>query len=79
MKESALDIPGLRPPVLRPATVKALDAYLAFRQRLRNLYLFDLEPTLILPLLGAAPTAWEPVRDDLAAFAAAVEQIAADI
>jgi hypothetical protein len=32
-----------------------------------------------MPLFRAAPTAWEPVRDDLAAFADACEQIAAEI
>lgn len=69
LRRAALDIPGVRPPVLGEAQVAALEPYLAFRHRFRNLYLFDLDPRLVLPLLTGARDAWSAARSELMAFA----------
>jgi hypothetical protein len=76
LEDATLDLPKLRPPVLRPATARLLEPYLAFRHRFRNLYLFDLDAGLTAPLVEDAGPAWEATRADLARFAEALEAIA---
>ncbi|MBK6849068.1 MAG: hypothetical protein IPG96_16550 [Proteobacteria bacterium] len=64
-----MSIPQTRPAVLSEATVAQLDSYLAFRHRFRNLYLFDLEASLLEPLLRSElPVAWAATRAELDAF-----------
>lgn len=52
---------------------------LGFRHRFRNLYLFDLDRELILPLLRDTPTVWRQARGDLDSFADAMERLASDL
>jgi hypothetical protein len=63
-----LDIPELRPAVLTRATAAALDPFLAFRHRFRNLYVFDLEREPMLALLGRGSAAWALFDADFDAF-----------
>jgi hypothetical protein len=63
-----LDIPELRPAVLTRATAAALDPFLAFRHRFRNLYVFDLERAPMLGLLARGEDAWRRFDADLESF-----------
>lgn len=76
LEDATLDLPKLRPPVLRPSTARLLEPYLAFRHRFRNLYLFDLDAALTAPLVADAGLAWQAARADLAGFAEELEAIA---
>jgi hypothetical protein len=76
LESSTLDLPRTRPPVLAQDTAKHLEPYLAFRHRFRNLYLFDLEKALIMPLLAGASPAWEACSRDLVVFCEQLDLIA---
>ena len=79
LADATLDLPQIRPAVLSEATARVLEPYLAFRHRFRNLYLFDLEPRLVLPLLTDAPAAWAAAAADLGAFAAHLDALAGEL
>jgi hypothetical protein len=68
LSSMTLDVPELRPAVLARATAAALDPFLAFRHRFRNLYVFDLEREPMLALLSRGPDAWARFDTDLVAF-----------
>ncbi|MBI5025848.1 MAG: hypothetical protein HZC12_03785 [Nitrospirae bacterium] len=51
LKNMALDIKGLRPPVLSSATERQLEEYLKFRHLVRSIYGFELEETKMSPLI----------------------------
>lgn len=76
LDEAILDLPKMRPPVIRRETAKRLEPYLAFRHRFRNLYLFDLEKQLLLPLVNKIPNTWDATSEDLRTFCAKLEEIA---
>jgi hypothetical protein len=63
-----LDIPERRPAVLTRSTATALDPFLAFRHRFRNLYVFDLERAPLLVLLARGEDAWRQFDADLEIF-----------
>lgn len=63
-----LEIEEQRPAVLSPETANALDPYLAFRHRFRNLYVFELERAPLVALLERAPDAHHRFGSDLSAF-----------
>ncbi len=63
-----VEIAKIRPAVLRVETARALDAYLAFRHRFRNLYLFDLDAGAMAPLVARAPEVWTDAERDLRRF-----------
>ena len=79
LENATLDLPGIRPPVLAESTARILEPYLAFRHRFRNLYLFDLDAGLVLPLLSEAPAAWTTVSADLGHFAVHLDTVAAEL
>jgi hypothetical protein len=63
-----LELEGIRPAVLDRRTAAGLDAFLAFRHRFRNLYVFDLERAPMITLLergGAVRAAFDA---DVGAF-----------
>jgi hypothetical protein len=68
LSSMTLDVPELRPAVLARTTAAALDPFLAFRHRFRNLYVFDLEREPMLTLLARGPDAWARFDADLRAF-----------
>ena len=65
-----LDLPGIRPPLLRPETVEVLEEFLRFRHLFRNLYGFELKWSRIQSLLMKLPSTWKAVSADLARFLA---------
>jgi hypothetical protein len=76
LEDAALDLPKMRPPVLSSRSIAALDPYLAFRHRFRNLYLFDLDWQLMEPLLQQVAGVWRATEADLRTFADALERMA---
>ena len=75
----SLDVPGVRPPVLRAMSAKRMEPLLAFRHRFRNLYLFELKHGAIRRLVAEAQAAWPGTRDDLLRFAGALDQMASGV
>lgn len=69
LEAAELEVPDVRPSIIEPETRIALERYLSFRHRFRNLYLFDLAVDLLRPLLNDAPTAAAAVCVDLERFA----------
>lgn len=76
LEEATLDLPKIRPPVLSCDTARRLDPYLAFRHRFRNFYLFDLDPSLVIPLLEGVPSVARSVIDELSEFAVILDRLA---
>lgn len=79
LNDATLDLPRIRPPVLAETTARMLEPFLAFRHRFRNLYLFDLDARLVLPLLSDAPAAWAAADADLSAFADHLDALAREL
>lgn len=76
LDESALDVPRVRPAVLRASTAHEIGRYLGFRHRFRNLYLFDLDGAQMRPLIDGAGAACESACADLCSFADHLDAIA---
>jgi hypothetical protein len=72
-----LDLPGVRPPVLREETAQALDEYLRFRHLFRNVYGFELEWSRLRSLLERLPAVWGEVEADLERFLAFLDEASA--
>jgi hypothetical protein len=68
LESMALELPGLRPAVLTPATVRQLEEFLRFRHLYRNVYGFELEWTRLRPLLMRAEPTWAALRADVVTF-----------
>ena len=75
LEDMTINLPEIRPPVLSLDVVKLLESYLAFRHRFRNLYLFDLEKSLLLPLMQRAPDVWAATEPELRDFADTLKQM----
>jgi len=76
LEQMGQEIPGARPAVLSPEALAALDEFLAFRHRVRNLYTFNLEAPLLYELVERLPVAWQTTRTDLRDFCELLEQVA---
>ena len=74
-----LDLPGVRPPVLTPGSARALDEFMRFRHRYRQMYAHDLEWQPVAALVRGARPAWEAVRGDLDRFLAFLDAAAAAV
>lgn len=69
-------LPQVRPQVLSPETIKALDEYLRFRHVVRNVYTFEFEPQRIERLVKQLGQCFDGVRDELLAFAGFLDLLA---
>ncbi len=65
-----LDLPGVRPPLLRAETAQSLGEFLRFRHLFRNLYGFELKWPRVRSLLERLPVTWSSVEADLERFVA---------
>lgn len=68
LAQMTLNVPGLRPPVIRQTTAAALREYLGFRHIVRNLYAWELDEEKVERLLGLLPAALEALDTDLMQF-----------
>jgi len=71
-----LDLPGFRPRVIRAESEPRLLELLKFRHLYRNLYSFDLRWERIRALAAATLAMWIDVKQDLLAFADALDAMA---
>ena len=76
LTDMTLDLPRVRPPLLREETAHALDEFLRFRHLFRNVYGFELEWPRVRTLLAALPRAWSSVEADLERFLAFLDEAA---
>lgn len=76
LRQIALDVPDVRPAVLRPDTAAQLDEYRKFRHRIRNIYATSLDPDRMAHLVGGLPTLWLRIRDELAGFSRFLAELA---
>ena len=53
-----------------------LDEYRKFRHRIRNIYATNLDPERMAPLVVGLTTLWPAIRQELAAFAAFLDDLA---
>ena len=77
LRQMTAEMPGVRTAVLSPSLFPALDRYRGFRHVVRNVYAYVLDPRLVAVLVDDLPETSERVRVQLAAFADALEAIAA--
>jgi ribonuclease HepT-like protein len=68
LAQMGLEIPQVRPAVIRPATRTALEEYLRFRHLVRNLYTWDLTPDKLADLVTHLPGALRDLETDLERF-----------
>jgi len=76
LENMTLDIPSVRPPLLRRETARVLEEFLRFRHLFRNQYGFELEWSRLQSLLKALPAAWNAVEADLDSFLAFLDSVA---
>jgi hypothetical protein len=76
--QMGVELPQLRPAVLREATVESLDEFLRFRHVVRHIYAFLLNRERLEPLATEARPTWVQVKQDLSHFIAFLRQIGAD-
>jgi hypothetical protein len=79
LEDATLDLAKVRPPVVCRETATQLERYLAFRHRFRNLYLFDLDLSLLRPLLADVPVVWACAQRDLLEFVGFLERLAGEL
>ena len=78
LRQMAVALPHIRPPVLSADTAAALNEYLGFRHVVRNIYAFQFDPQRVERLVAGLPSVFSHVRSELEAFAVLLEQIADD-
>ena len=62
LRQMALDVPDVRPPVLQMVTADQLDEYRKFRHRIRNIYATNLDPERMAHPPSSHPLASDPLR-----------------
>ena len=75
LRNMCLEIPTVRPPVLRPETGRALEEFLRFRHLFRHIYGFELEGERLMTLLARLEPVWQEVRRDLQGFGEFLEAL----
>ena len=75
LRQMSTDVPGVRPPMIRPTTVEALDEFRRFRHVVRNIYAEHLEPERIGKLVGQLAALWGQLKAELEAFARFLEGV----
>ncbi|KAA3661457.1 MAG: hypothetical protein DWQ04_16430 [Chloroflexi bacterium] len=68
LRQMVLDVPGIRPQVIKEETAKLLDEYLGFRHVVRNLYSWDLNTAKVARLIDLLPQALDKIEVDLDEF-----------
>jgi hypothetical protein len=68
LQQMTLNVPDVRPPVIKTTTAKLLEEYLGFRHVVRNLYSWELEPTKVERLVDYLPQTIQATEADLNAF-----------
>ena len=69
LRQMAIEVPGIRPPVFSAATRNLLDRYRGFRHVVRNVYSFELDPEQVASLVRHLPAVVAAATADLLVFA----------
>lgn len=69
LRQMTLELPGVRPAVLRQETASELDEYRRFRHLIRNIYTTALDPKRMIHLVDNLSQAWLQIRQELDMFA----------
>lgn len=64
----ALELSGIRPPVISKKTEKKLSDFLGFRHVVRNIYGFQIESEKLFALLEGFDTAYDSFQNDMKEF-----------
>jgi len=75
LRQMALDLPEIRPPVIQADTARRLDEYRKFRHLVRNVYASNLDAARVERLVDDLPETWGQVRRDLADFSQFLDQL----
>ena len=76
LQQMAQDVIDVRPAVIEPDRVPALDEFRRFRHLVRNVYTMNLVPEKIAGLMAALPELWPGLRAELQAFADFLDELA---
>ncbi len=68
LQNMTLDLPGIRPPLLRAETARKLDRFLRFRHLFRNVYGGEMEWPEVRALLEQLAAAWREADADIGRF-----------
>lgn len=68
LKQMALDLEAIRPPVIGTETAARLDEYRKFRHLVRNVYASNLDIDRMQHLVKDLPQLWEVLRQELNGF-----------
>lgn len=68
LQQMMLDIPEVRPPVLKEESANRLDEYRRFRHLIRNIYATNIDPARVQNLVIELPDLWTDVQYDLDTF-----------
>lgn len=75
LNDMKLDLPGLRPAVVSPATYKLLLEFLQFRHKFRNIYGFDLDYGKLAEIEKKFPLAHRQFKHEVETFLIFIEQL----
>jgi len=76
LRQMTLDVPEVRPPVLRLETAQELDEFRKFRHLIRNIYATNIDPVRIGELVARLPDLQAKLQQDLDAFVAFLSTLA---
>jgi hypothetical protein len=76
LSQMSLELPGLRPAVIRATTRDDLDDYRSFRHRIRHVYTYHIDPAKVAALVDRLPDVWAEVKQDLDHFLTFLDAVA---
>lgn len=78
LRQMTVDLPTIRPPVIRKETAVCLTEYLKFRHVVRNIYAFNFRSSSLSVLAADLHDCFEAVSTDLTNFIQFLKQLATD-
>ena len=76
LRQMAVDLPDIRPPVISDHLATELDRYRGFRHVVRHVYAYVLDPRRVGELVERLPSTLELLRAELTTFADVLDEIA---
>jgi hypothetical protein len=76
LRQMAVDLPGIRPPVISEQSAAGLERYRGFRHVVRNVYAYVLDPRRVAELIHGLPPLLARLQAELTAFADVLDAIA---
>jgi len=76
LTQMSLELPDLRPAVIRATARDDLDDYRSFRHRIRHVYTYHIDPAKVAALADHLPDVWAAVKQDLERFLAFLDVVA---